>query len=137
MASLDRAIANGGEFVRRHAEAGEPGFVEMWASIGGMARFDAAEVGGDGTEPTSRRRWSDEDRWPAPYLLLGALIARCFRSLIASEDAPASEPGHEPDEEYLAMRERIGWQSVTLVAGLIVVLLIATWLLVALTAGRR
>ena len=35
------------------------------------------------------------------------------------------------------MRERIGWQSVTLVAGLIVVLLVATWLLVALTAGRR
>ena len=40
IASLDRAIANGGDFVRRHAEAGEPGFVEMWASIGGMARFD-------------------------------------------------------------------------------------------------
>jgi hypothetical protein len=40
IASLDFAIANGGDFVRRHAEAGEPGFVEMWASIGGMARFD-------------------------------------------------------------------------------------------------
>jgi hypothetical protein len=40
IASLDFAIANGGEFVRRHAEAGEPGFVEMWTSIGGMARFD-------------------------------------------------------------------------------------------------
>jgi hypothetical protein len=40
MASLDHAIAHGGEFVRRHAEAGDPGFVEMWASIGGMARFD-------------------------------------------------------------------------------------------------
>ena len=40
MASLDRGVADGGEFVRRHAEAGEPGFVEMWASIGGMARFD-------------------------------------------------------------------------------------------------
>ena len=24
------------------------------------------EIGGDGTEPTSRRRWSDEDRRPAP-----------------------------------------------------------------------
>jgi hypothetical protein len=34
------AIAHGGEFVQRHAEAGEPGFVEMWKSIGGMARFD-------------------------------------------------------------------------------------------------
>jgi len=40
IASLDSTIARGGEFVRRHAEAGEPGFVEMWASIGGMARFD-------------------------------------------------------------------------------------------------
>jgi hypothetical protein len=57
--------------------------------------------------------------------------------LTAGEDGPAYEPGHEPDEEYLAMRERIGWQSVTLIAGLIVVLLVATSLLVALTAGRR
>ena len=40
IASLDRTIASGGEFVRRHAEAGESGFVEMWAAIGGMARFD-------------------------------------------------------------------------------------------------
>jgi len=40
IASLDYAIAHGGEFVQRHAAAGEPGFVEMWASIGGMARFD-------------------------------------------------------------------------------------------------
>lgn len=38
--SLDHAIRHGGEFVRRHAEAGEPGFVAMWESIGGMARFD-------------------------------------------------------------------------------------------------
>jgi len=40
IASLDDSIAHGGEFVQRHAELGEPGFVEMWASIGGMARFD-------------------------------------------------------------------------------------------------
>jgi hypothetical protein len=40
MESLDRAIAHGGEFVLRHVEAGESGFVDMWASIGGMARFD-------------------------------------------------------------------------------------------------
>jgi Phosphotransferase enzyme family len=40
IASLDYAIAHGGQFVQRHAAAGEPGFVEMWASIGGMARFD-------------------------------------------------------------------------------------------------
>jgi len=38
--SLDDAIGHGGEFVQRHAEAGESGFVEMWASLGGMARFD-------------------------------------------------------------------------------------------------
>jgi hypothetical protein len=42
---LDRSIARGGEFVRRRAEAGEPGFVQMWAEIGGMERFDR------------RRRW--------------------------------------------------------------------------------
>src|SRR5262245_131541 len=40
MESLDHAIAHGGEFVLRHVEAGEPGFVEMWALIGGMVRFD-------------------------------------------------------------------------------------------------
>jgi hypothetical protein len=43
--SLDMSIARGGEFVRRRAEAGEPGFVQMWAEIGGMERFDR------------RRRW--------------------------------------------------------------------------------
>jgi hypothetical protein len=43
--SLDGSIARGGEFVRRRAEAGEPGFVKMWAEIGGMERFDR------------RRRW--------------------------------------------------------------------------------
>ncbi len=42
---LDMSIARGGEFVRRRAEAGEPGFVQMWAEIGGMERFDR------------RRRW--------------------------------------------------------------------------------
>jgi hypothetical protein len=43
--SLSESIARGGEFVRRRAEAGEPGFVKMWAEIGGMERFDR------------RRRW--------------------------------------------------------------------------------
>lgn len=43
--SLSDAIAAGGEFVRRHAEAGEPGFVQMWNEMGGMERFDR------------RRRW--------------------------------------------------------------------------------
>ena len=37
---LDESIARGGDFVRRHVEAGEPGFVEMWDAMGGMARFD-------------------------------------------------------------------------------------------------
>ena len=35
------------------------------------------------------------------------------------------------------MRERIGWQSVTLIAGLLALFFVATWLLVALTAGRH
>ena len=43
--SLDMSIERGGEFVRRRAAAGEPGFVKMWAEIGGMERFDR------------RRRW--------------------------------------------------------------------------------
>jgi Phosphotransferase enzyme family len=43
--SLSDAITHGGEFVRRHAEAGEPGFVQMWNEMGGMERFDR------------RRRW--------------------------------------------------------------------------------
>lgn len=42
---LDESIERGGEFVLRHVEAGEPGFVEMWNSMGGMERFDR------------RRRW--------------------------------------------------------------------------------
>ena len=48
--SLSGAIAHGGEFNRRHAEAGEPGFVQMWNEMGGMERFDR------------RRRWWAERR---------------------------------------------------------------------------
>ena len=48
--SLSDAIAHGGEFVRRRAEAGEPGFVQMWNEIGGVERFDR------------RRRWWAERR---------------------------------------------------------------------------
>lgn len=40
LGSLDEAIAVGGEFVRRRAEAGDPGFVKMWADMGGMERYD-------------------------------------------------------------------------------------------------
>lgn len=45
LALLDRSIAEGGEFVRRRAEAGEPGFVTMWREMGGRERYDR------------RRRW--------------------------------------------------------------------------------
>jgi hypothetical protein len=41
-------IARGGEFVRRHVEAGDPGFVRMWNEMGGAERFDR------------RRRWWDQ-----------------------------------------------------------------------------
>lgn len=37
---LDESIARGGEFVLRHVEAGEQGFIDMWDRMGGMARFD-------------------------------------------------------------------------------------------------
>ncbi len=47
-ASLADTIARGGEFVRRHVEAGEPGFVQMWNDMGGGERFDR------------RRRWWTE-----------------------------------------------------------------------------
>ena len=47
---LDGTIARGGQFVLRRVEAGEPAFVEMWESMGGMARFDR------------RRAWWATDR---------------------------------------------------------------------------
>ncbi len=40
LAILDRSIEMGGEFVRRRVEAGDPGFVQMWADMGGAERFD-------------------------------------------------------------------------------------------------
>ena len=46
---LGRTIEMGGEFVRRRVEAGEPGFVQMWADMGGSERFDRR-----------RRWWADE-----------------------------------------------------------------------------
>lgn len=45
VAILAASIARGGEFVRRRAQAGDPGFVKMWNDMGGMERFDR------------RRRW--------------------------------------------------------------------------------
>lgn len=50
LSALDETIARGAEFVARHVEAGEPGFVAMWHDIGGMERFDR------------RRRWWAEHR---------------------------------------------------------------------------
>jgi pimeloyl-ACP methyl ester carboxylesterase len=47
---LDDAMAHSGEFVKRHAELGEPGFVMMWEWMGGQERWDR------------RRRWWAEDR---------------------------------------------------------------------------
>lgn len=38
--SLDTTIAAGGEFVLRHVEAGEAGFIAMWNEMGGMERYD-------------------------------------------------------------------------------------------------
>lgn len=40
MAALDQTIERGGLFVLRRVEAGDPNFIEMWRSMGGMARFD-------------------------------------------------------------------------------------------------
>jgi predicted N-acetyltransferase YhbS len=40
LACLDATIARGGEFVLRRVEAGEQPFIDMWESMGGMARFD-------------------------------------------------------------------------------------------------
>ena len=50
LSSLDKVIARGGQFLLRQAEAGHPGFVKMWAEIGGMERFDR------------RRQWWAETR---------------------------------------------------------------------------
>jgi hypothetical protein len=43
-------MAHSGEFVKRHAELGEPGFVIMWEWMGGQERWDR------------RRRWWAADR---------------------------------------------------------------------------
>jgi Phosphotransferase enzyme family len=48
--ALSGQVARSGEFVRRHVEAGEPGFVAMWNQMGGGKRFDR------------RRRWWAESR---------------------------------------------------------------------------
>jgi hypothetical protein len=47
---LDDAMAHSGEFVKRHADLGEPGFVLMWEWMGGQERWDR------------RKRWWAADR---------------------------------------------------------------------------
>ena len=47
---LSGQVARGGEFVRRHVAAGEPGFIAMWNQMGGQQRFDR------------RRQWWNERR---------------------------------------------------------------------------
>lgn len=60
---LGTSIAHGGEFVRRRAEAGDPGFVRMWAESGGIERFDR------------RRRWWATARMSFDEALRSAPIA--------------------------------------------------------------
>jgi Phosphotransferase enzyme family len=50
VAALHESIARGGEFLLRRVEAGDENFIEMWNSMGGMARFD------------QRRAWWAESR---------------------------------------------------------------------------
>ena len=52
---VDQLIANGGTFVRRRVEAGDPNFIAVWQAMGGEERFDR------------RRRWWDAHRswWAA------------------------------------------------------------------------
>ena len=38
--AIAERVAEGGQFVLRHVEAGEPAFIEMWQEMGGMARYD-------------------------------------------------------------------------------------------------
>jgi thiamine kinase-like enzyme len=47
---LDEQIDRGGEFVRRHVDAGEEAFIRMWEEMGGQERFDL------------RRRWFGDNR---------------------------------------------------------------------------
>ncbi len=47
---LDDAMVHSGEFVKRHADLGEPGFVLMWEWMGGQERWDR------------RKRWWATDR---------------------------------------------------------------------------
>lgn len=51
VAALHDTIVRGGEFLRRRVEAGDANFIEMWNSMGGMARFDRRRAWWAGTRP--------------------------------------------------------------------------------------
>lgn len=38
--AVGEKIEQGGQFVLRHVQAGEPAFIQMWDEMGGMARYD-------------------------------------------------------------------------------------------------
>lgn len=40
VALIEQGMARGGEFVRNRVERGEPGFVEMWKTMGGERRYE-------------------------------------------------------------------------------------------------
>lgn len=47
---LARSIESGGEFVRRRAEAGHPGFAQPWAEMGGQERFERRRAWWNGAQ---------------------------------------------------------------------------------------
>ncbi len=49
--ALDGTIVRGGEFLLRQVEAGDPNFIEMWNSMGGMARYDRRRAWWVATRP--------------------------------------------------------------------------------------
>ncbi len=54
---LDRRVREGGQFVLRRVQAGEPAFIRMWQEMGGMARYDR------------RRSWFAERRATFAHVL--------------------------------------------------------------------
>lgn len=57
LACLDESIARGGEFVLRHVEAGEQGFIDMWSAMGGMERFDRRRTWWADAREEFAKRW--------------------------------------------------------------------------------
>jgi hypothetical protein len=57
LACLDVSIARGGQFVLRHVEAGEQGFIDMWTAMGGMERFDRRRTWWADARAEFAKRW--------------------------------------------------------------------------------